>query len=308
MKDAGLDWAQGILGSEVVGTEQPAGLGGQNRVRIVSAANGRVVVLREGSPDFEADFRSGLEIRARLRSAGVIVPASIGCRAGSGKVGPMELMERLPGADLEVVASTMSGAQARAIARRAAGVVSVSCTLFEAQAPAAKFGRDRLGECAPHATWPDACDAWLGAVRADAARFGVAIEPWIGRAALRLRAMRASLCGVPRKAFVWDVAERNVMVEQGTWSGLVDQDTLHTGDPLIVPALARVALARRGAPWADAYSREWLRLWRVGPEGRVRVRLYEALYALQFAVKAGRVLPDGRHEPALPEGMLERFG
>lgn len=117
----------------------------------------------------------------------------------------------------------------------------------------------------------------------------------------------------PADAFVWDVAERNVLVLNGQWAGLVDQDTLLVGDRMMAPALARAALERLGCPWARRYETTWLNHWEaMAGEGgtlpaRRRKAVYRVLFSAQIASKAGRVLPDGRIEPRTPSGLLDNL-
>ena len=108
-----------------------------------------------------------------------------------------------------------------------------------------------------HATWTDVIRASLGrsrgrvaAVRAPA----IAALPRLERAALRLAPVLDAIRPTP---FLDDTTTKNVIVDRGALSGIVDVDWLCYGDPLFPIALTRAALLSEelDTDYVDAWFR-----------------------------------------------------
>lgn len=294
---------------------RPVALAGQNDVWLITAASGRRMVLRCGDASHLDRSLSGIEIRRQLKLAGLQVPSSI-VHSGSFEVtgfGICELMTRLDGEDLGIVGPALSVTEALAISRQAADAVSLSSSWFDGQRPSktSGFGYCLWGESAPADSWWGWCEQWASWVCRRGSTNQTLQAHHIDQVWSMLQSMRTPLEGTDATSqFIWDVAERNVMISSGRWAGLVDQDTIMTGDRLVVPALARVALELSGCPWAPLYEAAWLGRWGIEAydrPARRRQALYRALFAMQMACKGGRPLPDGRFEAITPTLLLSRL-
>jgi Phosphotransferase enzyme family len=308
------NWVFHKLGSEVTGVSKPSALAGQNQVWRIKTANGRSFILRCGSPERSRFSTSGIAIRRHLEDAGVVVPKSIRV-SGDGEVhgfGVCEIMSIVDGDDLEIVWPTLSDDQAMQLAVNAGEAVmaSVRHMTGHAEHPVSGFGFCRWGDTQPADTWWSWCAQWLKWVSRMGTKNGTIAPDQVVKVKLAMWDFRHLIDQISlenAKTFIWDVAERNVMVSAGAWSGLVDQDVVMVGDPMVAPALARVALERSGATWAQEYEQTWAAIWSVGTQEMKRASIYRALFALQMAAKGGRTLPDGRTEPFMPAGLVDKM-
>jgi Ser/Thr protein kinase RdoA (MazF antagonist) len=88
-----------------------------------------------------------------------------------------------------------------------------------------------------------------------------------------LRSIRA-------KPFLWDASERNVIIDRGKITGIVDVDDLCFGDPLFVLALTYVALENEGHD--TLYADYWAEALQLDEEALFRLEFYRLFYAIVF--------------------------
>jgi len=83
-----------------------------------------------------------------------------------------------------------------------------------------------------------------------------------------------------------DTTTKNVLVDQGRFSGIVDVDQLCFGDPLLQSALTQTALL------ADAldvdYIEHWMNLLKLGKQQRLIVAAYTLLFCIDFMSELGQ--------------------
>ena len=88
---------------------------------------------------------------------------------------------------------------------------------------------------------------------------------------------------VKSKPFLWDASERNVLVEKGKISGIVDVDEICFGDPLLVIALTSTCLE------LDSFDTLYTDYWEKGLElnklAKARLDFYKLFYAVAFMSK-----------------------
>ena len=84
---------------------------------------------------------------------------------------------------------------------------------------------------------------------------GVADPGYADRVEAYLERHRAYLDAVAPTPFLDDTTTKNVLIADGTLSGIVDVDYLCFGDPLLTVALTRMALLARG--WDTDYIDYW---------------------------------------------------
>lgn len=313
MQQSLQQWIESITSERIQAVSAPAAFAGQNVVWIVELASGLKVVAR-CTPMGRLDFAlSGISIRAELSRIGIRVPKTLATWSGLGYPDPchlselnldfVELMEFIEGEDLEVCWRTLESRQALDLSLRAAQVVDSSCECFD-QSNTAGFGLARMGQDGPHDSWTAWCKAWLSWVSRMGVENGL-IETFQIHEVEQLFSRAWHLFDqAKRDVFIWDVAERNVMVKDGKWVGLVDQDVLMSGDKMVVPALARIALEFCACPWAGAYEASWLNALGASEDDHKRQSMYRVLYAMQFTAKGNRLMPDGRVTPIASKSLL----
>ncbi|WP_298626356.1 phosphotransferase [uncultured Legionella sp.] len=82
---------------------------------------------------------------------------------------------------------------------------------------------------------------------------------------------------------MWDASERNVIIHQGTISGIVDVDDICFGDPLLVIALTAIALETEGHD--TLYTDYWAAGLQLDAEAQQRLDFYRLFYIIVFMRK-----------------------
>lgn len=77
---------------------------------------------------------------------------------------------------------------------------------------------------------------------------------------------------MPPKAFLGDASERNVIVDHGKISGIIDVDEMFFGDPLFVVGLTYVALETEGHD--TLYPDAWVKLLELDSKAQDRLSFY----------------------------------
>jgi aminoglycoside phosphotransferase (APT) family kinase protein len=181
------------------------------------------------------------------------------------------LTDAFPGRDLKFELGTMTRQQQSTLAEHV--------TLFQRSAMTLPlgdgFGFSPLGVPAPHATWVDA-------MRSDREAALSGDGEFVGPVCDALAAAEADLVGVQATCFLDDLTIKNVIVEQGELTGLVDFDVVCFGDPVYWLALTQVAVIADVDEPGHVYIEELLRHFDPSPEELERLRLYSALHGLEF--------------------------
>jgi len=288
-------WAQHALGARPLSLRQQTLSQSGNEVYRACMPDGRSLVLR-----LSAHARAFAHTRANLhalRRLGLPVQTVLAeGRTPAG--GAYVVLDWLPGRDLYYVLPELSGAQAERIAamvttfqHRVAASVAVP--------PGESFGwAPKIGERAQRATWsaifgapvtedvlaalrnrPDAtpldhCRARLGCVRAALEGYFAALRP---------------VC------FLHDLTVKNVLIDGGELSGLIDFDCVCYGDPMMVVGVTLAHLEADVGEAGRTYGEALLRCWRPTGEQLRAAAFYAALWATGFVSIA---LDAGDHERA----------
>lgn len=304
-----LAWAEAASGLKWSKVELPKATAGQNKVLMLTSSHGSRAVLRV-TPAAAPWARSGVWIKERLLGAGFVVPKEMTSTRFDEFSVWASLLSVVPGEDLACCWQSITESQALVLACAVGHLVSTSFELFEDCPPDGSYGRfapPKGLKSNQSKNWLGFCQEWLDWAGRNAQSAGQidAGDLLMVQEVINKRA--CSLSTTPIRAFVWDTGDRNVMVSGGRFSGLVDQDELMMGDPWCAPALALSQLSIRGVPWARSYALSWAKAWGGTEDDVSNMSLYAALWAIQIAAKAGKVLPDGRQEPAIPAGVIRRL-
>jgi hypothetical protein len=101
--------------------------------------------------------------------------------------------------------------------------------------------------------------------------------------------------------FLDDTTTKNVLVDHGRLSGVVDVDQLCFGDPLFTIGLTNMALLADGLD-VD-YVEHWMNLLNLGKQQRQTVEAYTLLFCVDFMSELGQRFNKEEH----PEIDLEKF-
>jgi aminoglycoside phosphotransferase (APT) family kinase protein len=196
------------------------------------------------------------------------------------------LIERLPGSDLGQVYAGLSSAAKQALAVRIAAIQRAVGALPMPRG----FGFARSYEQANAA----GKRSWAEVVAADITRSEERIrridriEPrYVKRVRAVLTDDETYLQSVRPVPFLDDTTTKNVIVNQGTLSGIVDTDEVCFGDPLFTLGLTNVALRSLGVD--TDYVGYWLDAIGASRQQRAIVALYSLVFCLGFMSELGQV-------------------
>ena len=193
--------------------------------------------------------------------------------------GEFVVLDWLPGRDLIYVVGSLDARQTERIAE---AVVAVQCRVAQRLLAAAYggFGWAAIGARAPHARWTEIFGKPVPAAFHVATLARTDAAP-LERLRARLGLVHASLehyfDTLRPVCFLHDLTIKNVLVDGGELSGLIDFDTVCYGDPLLVlgSTLAHIftLVGEPGRPYAEALLRCW------APQGeRMRATAFYASY------------------------------
>jgi hypothetical protein len=246
----------------------------------VALASGRPLVVRIGGASARPIFAAAERWNRTLRPLGVPLAELLDAGIAAGR--PYLILERLPGTDLRFVYRALSRAQKGAVAERVA----------DAQARVARLPEGRGFGYAAHPDGPFTHRVWTDVLRASLARSRgrvaavrapkIAALPRLARA---VEALAPTLDAIRPTAFLDDTTTKNVIVDRGALSGIVDVDWLCYGDPLLPLALTRASLLSEALD--TDYVDAWCRCLDPGAADSPLLRLYTAVFCADFLSEVG---------------------
>lgn len=249
----------------------------------VTLADGRSLVARLASAETRSEMLGGIHWHSRLATLGLPLPKLL--RAETTGDFAFMILERLPGRDLGTVYSELTETQKRALALTMADI-QARC----AQLPAAAGYGYALSYEDPalrkNQHWRDVLVADLERSRHRIQSVGAVDPSIVDHVARELSTFDAYFSKITPTAFLDDTTTRNVLVHRGALTGIVDVDTVCFGDPLLTPALTRMALLAQGSD--TRYIDYWLEAIAATTEQRKVVDLYTAIFCANFLSEQGQ--------------------
>jgi aminoglycoside phosphotransferase (APT) family kinase protein len=289
-----------MLGERPLQLERQVFTHSGNAVYRAHMVGGRSLAVRV-SPEAQTFFytRSNL---AALRGLGLPVQTVL-AQGTMPTGGDFVVLDWLPGRDLFYVFGSLNANQAERIAET---VVAFQRTVAQGLIAAdGGFGWAGVGVRAPHARWTDifgepapTSSHVATLARTDAS----ALERFRARLGLVRASLEHYFDTLHPVCFLDDLTIKNVLVDRGELSGLIDFDTVCYGDPLLVlgASLAHIdtEVGERGRFYAEALLRCW------APQGeRLRATgFYASLWViglLALAIEQGNAARVHRLTPAL---------
>jgi hypothetical protein len=276
-------------------------------------ASQQALVLLTCPPTWRDGLASGVAIQERMRKAHPGLVAECLGTDLDGVIGgvPAALMTCLPGSDIEPQWNDLTTAQVKQVGTTVIQAIGTSERLFGNSYTTnadGGCGKHFLDQAPPYANM----HTYLDVLMCDAAGYAnVGQQRDVVRMAELLRTIkntgeaRRLLDASPRSTFVFDLADRNILVDRGRTSGLVDMDELFTGDRWFEVALAEVYLTLAEFKHRDAYIDRWCRRWGAQPNDRNRMILYRAILGVERQARSGTCSQSGRRRPSLAPEVLE---
>jgi aminoglycoside phosphotransferase (APT) family kinase protein len=259
------------------------------------------LVVRLNRPGAGANFSSAVYWHSLLAPQGVPLPRLLRHDvepAGGGL--PFMIVSRVPGTDLDVGYPALTGeekqniATALTAAQSRAGRLPLASGFGFARSYEAGFAR-RYEDGRLHPSWVHLLVAELRRSRERIVQRGQVDPRSADQVLAALDRHRQYLDHVQPRCFLDDTALKNVIVQDGRLSGIVDVDWVCFGDPLLPVGLTAARLLRRG--WDTdfvSYLSDGLAL---SSEQRGVVPLYTALWLVNSLALVGRTF--GNDAPAI---------
>ncbi|HEV2708369.1 MAG TPA: aminoglycoside phosphotransferase family protein [Pyrinomonadaceae bacterium] len=196
---------------------------------------------------------------------------------------PYMIIERLPGEDLGTVYPQLSRDEKRALAVEMSHIQEIAGTL----PPGKGYGFVSSYESDSFLkTWTDVLLSSLARSRRRIQAIGAVDSRHVDRVAEKIARHEGYFSQVKPRCFLDDTTTRNVIVDDGKLSGIVDVDFVCFGDYLFPIALTRMSLLNTG--FDLDYIDFWCEAAHVTEEQREVLQFYTALFCVDFMGELGQ--------------------
>lgn len=280
----------------------PTGLA--NYVYDVRTEDDQAIVVRMNRPGHGAHFAAAVYWHRRLVPRGVPLPRLLYYATTPGpEAFPFMMIERLPGHDLGLAYPNLSAGQKRALAAHMATIQRAVGAL----PPGPGFGYARsYDDHSLHSTWLAVLHAALARSRKRIGESGVVDPGLVDRVVAKLPAYTRYFAAVEPRPFLDDTTTKNVLVHEGRLTGIVDVDNVCFGDALLTLALTEIAL-RSGGHDGD-YVRYWASELQLGAQQQTVLKLYAALFCIDFLSEIGQQFNQDTPAPTDPAWVARLVG
>ncbi|HEX4054802.1 MAG TPA: phosphotransferase [Tepidisphaeraceae bacterium] len=247
----------------------------------VLLADGQPIVVRIAADENRFLIEGGIHWSSVLRPLGVPLPELLHTDAHAKPFGFM-VLRRLTGTDLAHVYQALSPEQKQTLAVQLAAIQARVGTLPPGHGYGFSFRPDQPFR---HRTWRSVLDAnlartyeWLKAIPS--------VDPVrIRQIEARLARDDAYLSAVAPTPFLDDITTKNVIIDNGRLTGIVDVDEVCFGDPLFALALTRMSLVARGLQ--TDYIDYWANVLALNSRQMDVLNLYTAIHCASFIGELG---------------------
>lgn len=247
----------------------------------IKTRGGLNVVARLTKPENRESLEAGLYWYNLLEPKGIPLPKIYKHNTKDAKF-PYIIMERLAGTDLGNVYPTLSDIDKKTIAQDIASIqVSV------ASLPKAKgfgFAKSYESELLPQ--WTDVIKQLLERSRNRIKKAGLVDSTHVDRVEEKIPNYTDYFSKVEPECFLDDTTTKNVIVNNGKLTGIVDIDGVCFGDKLLPIALANTSLLNSG--YDPSYIKYWVHALSITEEQKEVIKFYTALYAVDFMSEGGQ--------------------
>ncbi len=248
----------------------------------VLLADGQQIVVRIALDDNRAMIEGGIYWSGVLRPLGVPLPELLHADADAKPFGFM-VLRRLAGTDLGCVYPALSTEEKRALAIQLAAIQVRVRTLPAGDGYGFVCRPDKPF---PHGTWRSVIDANLARTREWLKAIPSLDWGPIRRIEARLNREDGYLSAVAPTPFLDDITTKNVIIDNGHLTGIVDVDEVCYGDPLFALALTRMSLIAHGLQ--TDYIDDWANALALNSPQLNVLNLYTAVHCASFIGELGQ--------------------
>jgi Ser/Thr protein kinase RdoA (MazF antagonist) len=263
----------------------------------VVTESGRNVVARIAWPENRHFLAGAVYWSSLLKPKGLPLPTIIGYDIGAAAAAavspfPYMILERLAGQELGSVYEQLSVFEKKALAREMTRLQEITGSLPRGSG----FGFvDCYESRSFHPTWIDVLYGSLERSRMRIKAAGIMDVRHVDRVAKKLDKYRGYFAQVAPQCFLDDITTRNVIVDDGKLSGIVDVDFVCFGDNLLTTALTQMALISMRSDLD--YIGYWCEAANVTEQQREVLDCYTALFCVDFMGEIGQQFNKERPEP-----------
>ena len=222
----------------------------------------------------------------KLAALGITVPKIIAERYKDGPEGyAYQIMERLPGTDLGNVIETLTEQELELIAKEIAKIFQKLKSIPTNDTFG--FVLDESG--GEFSNWEKWVESNLENAIQNASNTGLLadIEHLIDPVQSIVKLYSNYFKEVPSVTYYADIAGKNVLIENGIFTGLVDLDALAYGDPL--EAVGRIYTSWYGEKYGSFYSKAVMNALNLDNEQKKAVKMYALLHRFSWMCENGVV-------------------
>lgn len=265
----------------------------------VSTSGGEKFVVRIATLATKRLLAGGVYWNNFLRPIGVPLPKILAAGLERSEIPfPFVILESLAGTDLCAVYQTLSSNEK----------LEIVSELVRIQQKVSELPQGRGFGHAHSYTEPPEHRNWEAVVVSILQRAERRMSPpthpgssYIERASQVLRRHEGYFANIRPTPFLDDTTTKNVLVDQGRLSGVVDVDQICFGDPLLTVGLTQTALLGEG--FDVDYIEQWMNLLKLSKQQRQAVAAYSLLFSVDFMSELGQRF-NRTDEPAFD---LEKF-
>ncbi|MEM7168996.1 MAG: phosphotransferase [Pseudomonadota bacterium] len=239
------------------------------------------IVVRMSTPENRHQLANGLYWLERLRPLGVPLPKVVFANLDVNV--PYVLLERLNGSDLGNIYGDLTPSQKKDIA----GIISNVQGLVAQLPQGSGFGFVSSYEKGfPHTSWAAVVDHHLRRSRIRIDSIGAVNSSYVDdieRISPKFQNYFDSIGPTP---FLDDITTKNVIIDNGRFTGIVDVDQVCFGDPIFTIALTQMGLMSGGADLD--YIEYWCDEINATEAQRSVLQFYAGLFCLDFMSEVGQ--------------------
>ncbi len=232
-------------------------------------------VVRIARPERRTELERGIYWHKRLEDTGIPLPEIY--YTGEVDHHSYAVYERLPGSDLEDVYPFLSMQEKK----------SIAYTIAEIQQKVHSLEQHHFETIYP---WVDVIRTIVKRSERDilAARPNTPQKRFIDHVREKIEENMGYLCAVEPVAFLYDLNVRNVIIQDGIVSGIIDVDALWYGDPLLAIGRGKTILLimRQDCDFVDY----WCQFLGLSTRQLQMVDFYALLYSVRFMGTIGQTL------------------
>jgi aminoglycoside phosphotransferase len=255
--------------------------GFQHFVFDVKTETGKKIVVRIARPEHRHLLESAVFWSDLLKPKGVPLPEILATEFSTGH--PFLILERLPGKDLGEVYGQLSKSQKKILAGEMVRLQTIAATLPKAESFGYLDSYESVSGCR---TWLEVVLKYLDRSRERIKRAGLFDPEIVDRVEKAARNYEGYFLMIEPVAFFDDITTKNVIVEDGKLSGIVDVDWMCFGDKLVNIALTQMALL------ADDRALDYIEFWcsamKLDAYRKRVLNLYSAMSCVDFMSEIGQ--------------------